>query len=317
MSGFSITSAPSLPSPTSIASQVISNAAPSSISVGVSTPQFLSSNVSTNLSLSSISAPSINITSPIASAANLNLSGIGSSMGIPSSLPPPGQALNTLTQGLGVNTTNLSQAFAGNVSSMIPSSLKLEGLQFPKLPEFPGIDMAGINLGAGPKFIAEQIAKYKTIVPPFVPGLKINMGMALAAVSILKAAASGGAGELVKHLLDGIVSDLKSQVAGQINSAIDSTGINNVQGQLNGVIGDAKNSFIDQYNQNNPPQTTTDEEGNVVEIPSPPPDVSGFPDVKITPPEGTGILQSATTAVQNTTNNVLSQAKAFTFPPNG
>jgi hypothetical protein len=200
---------------------------------------------------------------------------------------------------------------------MLPNSLSLSGLQLPKIPPFPGIDLAGINLGAGPKFIAEQIAKFKTLVPPFVPGLKINMGMALAAISILKAAMSANPSELVKHLLDGIVSDLKNQVAGQIQNAVDSTGVNNLQGQLNNVVGSAQDSFVSNFNQMNPPQTTTNEDGETVEIPAPKPDLSQFQNISIAPSQGTGILQSTSNAVQGASNNVLSQAKAFTFPPKG
>ena len=341
MSALSIVRAPTVnvSSAASSLSSTISSAFSSpSISVGVATPQFLVPNSAPNLSLSAISSPQINITSAITSPSNLNLGGIGSTLGVPTSaggiasslnlssptLPSTGEAINTLSQGLGinmpggVNLNSLSQAFSGTVSSLIPAgSLSLSGLQLPKLPQFPGIDLAGINLGAGPKFIGEQLAKFKTLVPPFVPGLKINMGMALAAMSILKAAMSANPGELVKHLLDGIVSDLKSQVAGQLQNAIDSTGVNNLQGQLNNVVGSAQDSFVNNFNLMNPPQTTTNADGETVEIPAPKPDLSQFQNISIAPSQGTGILQSTNNAVQGATNNVLSQAKAFTFPPTG
>lgn len=341
MSALSIVRAPTVnvsSAGSSLSSTISSTVSAPSISVGVTTPQFLVPNSAPNLSLSAISSPQINITSAITSPSSLNLSGIGSSLGVPTSaggiastlglssptLPSTGQALNTLSQGLGINLpgganlNSLSQAFSGTVSSLIPvGSLSLSGLQFPKLPQFPGIDLAGINLGAGPKFIAEQIAKFKTLVPPFVPGLKINMGMALAAISVLKAAMSANPSELVKHLLDGIVSDLKSQVAGQLQNAIDSTGVNNLQGQLNNVVGTAQDSFVNNFNLMNPPQTTTNADGETVEIPAPKPDLSQFQSISITPPTGTGILQSTSNAVQGATSNVLSEAKAFTFPPSG
>jgi hypothetical protein len=329
----------------SITNTISSAVSSPSISVGVTTPQFLVPNAAPNLSLSAISTPQINITSAITSPSSLNLSGIGSTLGVPTSaggiasslnlssptLPSTGQAINTLSQGLGINLpgganlNSLSQAFSGTVSSLIPAgSLSLTGLQLPKIPPFPGIDLAGINLGAGPKFIAEQIAKFKTLVPPFVPGLKINMGMALAAISILRAAMSANPSELVKHLLDGVVSDLKNQVAGQLQSALDSTGvsgiqnqINGVQSQVNGVIGGAQDSFLSNFNRENPPQTITNDDGEIVEIPAPKPDLSQFQPVSILPPQGTGILQSTSNQVQGASSNVLSQAKAFTFPPKG
>jgi hypothetical protein len=329
MSDFSILKSPSLPSPSSIASQ-----AASSVSVGVSSPQFLTSAAGPNLSLKAISAPSLSITSPITSPSSLNLSGVGSSMGlptsiggavaasgIPTSLPPPGQALNTLSQGLGVSipgTANITQAFSGTVSSMLPAgSLSISGLQFPKLPEFPGIDLAGINLGAGPKFVAEQIAKYKSIVPPFVPGLKINMGMAMAAISVIKAAMSANPSELLKHLLSSVVDDLKSQALGELNKAVDSTGVNNIQGQLNGMVDGAKSSFTDQFNRDNPPQTVTNEDGETTTIPSPTPDFSAFPKVDILPKTGEGILSQANINTSQFSSTAGSNLKAFTFPPNG
>lgn len=340
MSALSIVRAPTInvsSGGSSLANTVSSTISSPSISVGVSTPQFLTPNASPNLSLLGSSTPQVNITSAITNPSSLNLSGIGSSLGVPTSpggiasslgissptIPSTSQAISTLNQGLGINiptsidTNSISQAFTGTVSSMLPNSLSLSGLQLPKIPPFPGIDLAGINLGAGPKFIAEQIAKFKSLVPPFVPGLKINMGMALAAVSIVKAAMSANPSELVKHLLDGIVSDLKEQVAGQIQNAIDSTGVNNLQGQLNNVVGGAQDSFVSNFNQMNPPQTTTNADGETVEIPAPKPDLSQFQSISIVPPAGTGVLQSTSNVVQGATSNVLSQAKAFTFPPKG
>jgi len=286
-----------------------------SVSVGTTSPSFLTQGSTPDLSLKSITAPTMNITGTVSNVSNLNLSGIGQQIGVPTSigqaaagfgipgsLPPVGQALNTL----------------GFNASMPQLNLSLTGLQFPKLPEFPGIDMAGINLGAGPKFIAEQIAKYKTIVPPFVPGLKINMGMAMAAISVLKAAMSANPSELVKHLLNSIVDDLKGQVAGQLQNAIDSTGVNNLQGQLSGVVDNAKGAFVDEFNRSNPPQTTTDEDGNVIEIPAPKPDLSGFPDVgNIAPKVGEGILKTTNIDTNQFSSTAGSNLKAFTFPPNG
>lgn len=303
----------------------IPSVASSPISIGTTGPSFLNPSAGApNLSLQSISAPSINITGTISSTSNLSLSGIGqqigaptsigqvaSGFGVPTSLPSLGDSLNTF--GL------------PSFDAALPKlNLSLQGLNFPKLPEFPGIDLAGINLGAGPKFIAEQIAKYKSIVPPFVPGLKINMGMALAAISIIKAAMSANPSELLKHLLDNVVNDLKGQVADQLKGALDSTGVGDlqgqiqgVQGQLTGVMDGAKDSFVDQFNKANPPQTTTDSEGNTIETPAPKPDLSGFPDVKIATNTGQGLLQSATTNVSQAASNVGSSLKSFTFPPNG
>lgn len=329
MSGFSLLKAPSLPSPSSIASQ-----AASSISVGVSTPQFLTSAASPNLSLKAISAPSLSITSPITSPSSLNLSGVGSSMGlptsiggavaasgIPTSLPPVGQALNTLGQGLGTSIPsvgNISQAFSGTVSSFLPEGgLGLKNLQFPNFPQFPGTDKVGIILGSGKQFVSEQVSKFQSLVPPFVPGLKINMGMAMAAISVIKAAMSANPSELLKHLLSSVVDDLKSQALGELNKAIDSTGVNDIQGQLNGMVDGAKSSFTDQFNRDNPPQTVTNEDGETTTIPAPVPDLSSFPKVDILPKTGDGILSQTNINTSQFSSNVGSNLKAFTFPPKG
>ncbi len=325
MNALSVVRAPSVSlSSTTFSSPSISVSTPS-VSVGTSAPKFLTG-TAPDLSLRSISAPSLSITNPISSPASLNLSGIGqtmgvptsiggaasglgvptsiggaaSSLGIPTSLPPVGDALKTL----------------GFNASMPKIDLNLTGLNFPKLPEFPGIDLAGINLGAGPKFIAEQIAKYKSIVPPFVPGLKINMGMALAAVSVIKAAMSANPSELLKHLLSSVVDDIKGQALGQLQTAIDSTGVNNLQGQLNSVVGGAKDSFLSNFNTLNPPQTTTNEDGETIEIPAPKPDLSGFPDVSnIAPKVGEGILATSNIKTSEFTSTAGSTLKSFTFPP--
>lgn len=269
-------------------------------------------------SLKAPTLPSVNIAAAVmnpSSLKNIKLKDVGKSMGIPTTvrgaltqaglsatLPPVDQALRTL--GLPTSARGLIQ---------------LSGLQFPQIPAFPGIDLIGINLGAGPKWIAEQIAKFKTIVPPFIPGLKINMGMALAAISVIRAALSTSPSELLKHLLNSIVDDLKSQVADQIQNAVDKSGLNNLQDQLTGVVGNAKISFTEQHDRNNPPEKITDENGETVEIPAPKPDLSGFPDVSnIAPKVGEGILASSTIEIKNFKNTpTISQPKAFTFPPTG
>jgi len=340
MNVLSVVKAPSVSlSSTTFSSPSISFSAPS-VSVGTSTPSFLTG-TAPNLSLKSFTAPSLNITNPISSPASLNLSGIGKTMGLPT-------GIGNATSGLGIPTSigsaasgfGIPTSIGGAASSLgIPTSLppvgdafktlgfnasmpkidlSLTGLKFPKLPEFPGIDLAGINLGAGPKFIAEQIAKYKSIVPPFIPGLKINMGMALAAVSIIKAALSANPSELLKHLLSSVVDDIKGQALGQLQTAINSTGINNVQDQLNGVVDGAKGSFLSNFNTLNPPQTTTNENGDTVEIPAPKPDLSGFPNVSnLAPKVGEGILATSNIKINQFTSTAGSTLKSFTFPPNG
>lgn len=339
MSGIPIISAPSVS--LSRSEQKVSIASP--ISVGVSEPRFLSQRSAPDLSLKSISTPTININSAITNPSSLNLSGIGSSIGIPTTIAGAVSAttgfssVGQVANAFGVPTTIAGAAAAVGLPTGLPplgqafntlgvptsftGLVNLSGLQFPKIPAFPGIDLVGINLGAGPKFIAEQIAKYKMIVPPFVPGLKINMGMALAAISVLRAAMQVGPGELVKHLLSNIVDDLKqdliSQVNQQLNNSLTPPDGQNIQIQLGGVVDGAKNSFVDQFNRDNPPQTITNDDGETITIPAPTPDLSSFPSTDILPKSGQGVLSQTNINTSEFSSTAGSNLKAFTFPPNG
>lgn len=221
--------------------------------------------------------------------------------GIPTALPPLNEALNTLG---------------------IPTNIKVNigdlGLNFPKIPEFPGLDMAGLYLGAGPKFIGEQIAKYKSIIPPFVPGLKIDMGTALAAMSVIRALMKSNPSDLLKHLLSQVVDDIAGQVMDQVNDAIDQTGINErigqVKDQVGGVLNGAQIQFEVDFTRNNPPQTTYDENGNVIEIRAETPN-SGIPRVDEVIPEKPAVqISLGVNASAFSSQN--SQQRAYTYPPN-
>jgi hypothetical protein len=340
MSSFTIVRAPAVSRPsigsTSSGVSRLSNTNNATIGVSVgsaNTPQTVPRNsvplvsasgpgVTVNRDLSlNISRPSIAVATPAGIASSLGIptspSGVASALGVPTTvggalsqagLPTALPPLNEALQTLGIPTS-------------FSATIQLTGLEFPKIPGFPGIDLIGINLGAGKKFIAEQIAKYKLIIPPFAPGLKINMGVALAALSVIKAAAEVGPGELIKHLLSNIVDDLKQQVqdqlADQLQQAIDSTGINDLQANVNLTLGSAQDSFVDQYNANNPPQTIVNEDGETVVIAPPPPDVSQFSQVNLAPEKketpSIGVSLSADNFKSKTTTNVV----AFTFPPKG
>lgn len=327
MSGFSIVRAPSIsrPSVASTSSGVSRISSTNNATVGVSVgslnnPSTAPRNsipivsatgpgVTVNRDLSfNVSRPTVSIASPSAIASSLGIpttvGGALSQAGIPTSLPPLNQALQTL-----------------GIPTSFTATIQLTGLEFPKLPEFPGIDLIGINLGAGKKWIAEQIAKYKSIIPPFVPGLKINMGVALAALSVIRAAAQVGPGELLKHLLSNIVDDLKQQVqdqiADQLQQAIDSTGLNNLQANVNLTLGGAEGAFVSDYNTSNPPQTITNEDGETVVIAPPPPNVSQFAPVNIVPvtkeTPSVGFSLNTNDFKSNKSSNLVS----FTFPPKG
>jgi hypothetical protein len=174
------------------------------------------------------------------------------------------------------------------------------------MPSFPGLDKAGILLGAGPKFIADKITKYTTIVPPFAPGLKINMAMIGGAIAIISALSSGNPGailkSLVEDLVDQAVGDLKNQVGDAVNGAMDQTGISNLQDQIQGIQGNMQNAVSDATGavQDNVSGTVSE-------------NTSG----------GTANLNLS--AVSTPINNTLSGATSFTndkisafsFPPSG
>lgn len=339
---------------TSAARSAVSTATSPTTGIASNIPQFLARNPSpVSATQSSIPqflartpaptiSPQLNIASTISGPASLSLSGVSSRLGVPTSiggvasslglsstaLPTTSQALNTISGALGsslpgaANLNNLSQAFTSGVSSLIPAGA-LSGLNLPKIPPFPGMDKIGILLGAGKDALA-KILSLDSFVPPYIPGLKINMGMALAAIRLVQVALSTNPSELLKHLLDGVIGDLKEEIAGQLESALDSTGISGIQDQIGGIqdqvsglVGTAENSFVENFNRLNPPRTTTNEDGETIELPRPQPDVSQFRNVSILPPQGTSILQSVSNSATSAGSSILSQAKAFTFPPKG
>ncbi len=164
--------------------------------------------------------------------------------GIPVALPPLDKALKTL----GVEVKNLVKV---NLADL--------GIKFPKFPGFPGLDLIGINLGAGAKWIAETLLKYKIIVPPWIAGLKINMGIALAAIAVIKAAIETSPSAVLKHLLSTIVSDIKDQALSQLQTAINEAG-SDIKSQISGAIDGAKQASKSSFERANPPKTEVDPE---------------------------------------------------------
>jgi hypothetical protein len=168
---------------------------------------------------------------------------------IPTNLPPPDAALKTLVNASGAPDLSLK-----GVSEMSGVNLPvIPPFNFPKIPTFPGMDLPGLLMGKSPKFISETLMKYQTISPPFIPGLKMNMGTIAAAASIIKSAASGGGGSIVKHLVDGIANDLTQEILGPIQKSVDES-LGNVQSSIDGATQNVENAFA--------PPTPTSEESN-------------------------------------------------------
>lgn len=220
--------------------------------------------LSPNLSSSSTGQPNAlfvsndGFSAPKLSAPSVSLSPAPSVGGIASS------AASSVGINTGILTTQTSSAlgtsisFTSTIGSNVASQFSLSSMKLPG--QIPGLDKAGILLGAGPKFIADTIVKYQTIVPPFAPDLKINMAMVGAAISIAKSSASGNVGDIAESLLE----DLKESAAGtlqdQIQSQIDAakdvsgtnaleSGFNNLQSQANITTGNVQDAI-----NNTPPQ---------------------------------------------------------------
>ena len=142
---------------------------------------------------------------------------IASGMNIPIGLPSTTDALKTL-----------------GVPTDLASLQKALDFKLPEIPAFPGINFA-LLFGKSPQFIAEVVLKYKTICLPHIPGVKINMAQALAAISIIKAVASGQGGAIIKHLLEGITGELKAELIQGLEKSI-SAGLNESSNSLQSVL---------------------------------------------------------------------------------
>ncbi len=228
------------------------------------------------------------------------------------------QAINTLAP-------NLLSGITNEVSSTIAQAIS--GIEFPKI-QFPGLGQVTLVLGAGPQWLIDR-ALSKVAIPPFVPGLTFNPAMVGAAISLIKIIASGNLGNAAKFILEDLVEDIKEQsglaeledqVRDQLNEIqgfvddvenIRKNGINlQIEANLN-LLDSAENQFVDNYNRQNPPQTITDEDGNVKVVTAPPPDTSAFTKFKESMKEVGNIVASP--AVQLTSN--VSNA-AFQFGEN-
>jgi phage-related protein len=164
------------------------------------------------------------------------------------------------------------------------------------ISNFPGLDQAGILLGAGPKFAAEKIAKLKSIVPPFVPGLKLNMGMVAGALAVIKAISSANPSELLKQITASIADDIKGQVGDVAKTALDSTGISNIQGQVQGLQSSVESTVSG---------VTSAAQESVSSVTGAVQDAA------------TSVTAPAQEAVSNASSAVNNKISALSFPPSG
>lgn len=291
----------------------------STVAVGSAIPSFSSvpALLSPKLSLGSLT-PTVNFTNTsnlslgsISSAAvPTSIGGLAAAVGAPTTLSGAAAAFGAPT-----SIGGISAAFGGPASltgalgtAGLPSfNTVLPKLNLPAMPKIPGLDKAGILLGAGPKFIAEKITKYTTIVPPFAPGLKINMAMVGGAIAIISALSSGNPSAILKSLAEDLVSeavgDLKNQAGDAVKGALDQTGVAGMQDQLKGIqdsVSGAAGTVTDAANTSVGGLT-----GNMT------------PTVNLTGGTSNLSLSAISNPVSSATSAIGSKITAFNTPPTG
>lgn len=175
-------------------------------------------------------------------------------------------------QGIGLSTANLS------LSRLIP-------FEIPKIPNFPALGKIGMYLGAGPKFIAEKVAEYTKIVPPYIPGVPMSIAQIAAVASLIAQLSKTNPSEFMKLLLQDIAKDVlkelgQSNPLSAVQSALDNSGncnlpiisdverasnllsqnVSNQTRQLNLSVAGSTNSILNSIDElNNEIQGTLDQ----------------------------------------------------------
>jgi len=196
----------------------------------------------------SFSSKGISGLSNIGISSNTSLTGISSLTGIASGLSGKVSGLTSgftgaaagFTSGLTSGFTGAAAGFTSGLTSGLASKLNISAISSKLIP-FPSMDMIGIALGAEKEQLL-KIAQAKLVVPPWVPGLKINLGMIAGALKIIKEISSFNPSELLKQITDAI----KEDIAEEVSNLKDSTGISDIQNQVKDAVGkitDAQNSI--------------------------------------------------------------------------
>lgn len=118
--------------------------------------------------------------------------------------PQIANVVKDAAQSIGLSAANLSLS-------------RLTPFEIPKLPNFPDLGEAGTLIGAGPKFIAEKLAEYTALVPPYIPKVPIGIAQAAAAIKLMRSVASANPSALLKALMQNIAQDVLDEL-GQSNA---------------------------------------------------------------------------------------------------
>lgn len=205
------------------------------------------------------SIPPINISSILCGKFPPSLGSIAGQMGISVSLPGLGSALGipSMSTSQALSTLGLPNSLSG-ISDAVSKAI---GQNLAKIPGFPGLDLVGISLGAGPKWLAETLLKYQTLIPPYIPGLKINIGMIVAALTLIKAIANANPSELLKTLLGNIKDDLTCDALEQLTNPQTSEA---AKERLKIDLGNLADSLAARASPIPPLPDIEDEEGNII-----------------------------------------------------
>jgi hypothetical protein len=187
-------------------------------------------------SLPKFQAPNINkIASDQVSAAKINVGTSATSVVPRISIP----SLSSKTDVISGTASSLTEKLSGATNSLTDrattDAIKGKFPDVPVFPEFklPAIGLSGILLNAGPETLTNVIPSLQAIVPKWVPGLTINIGMIAGAISAAKALASGGISGVLDGLVDSVVGDATSAVTGAVNGVV---------GSATGLVDNAKNT---------------------------------------------------------------------------
>ena len=291
-------------------SQAISNA-PANISIGV-TSNLVNISSPTSAGFSVLSAPALSVGGGslvnVASSPNLSLAAISANplSGTPTTLIGAASTfgvpatISGAVSAFGAPTSVASAVSTLGVPNLSSGLLNTVKLQLPTIPSFPALDKVGVFLGAGPKFLAQKIASYTSIVPPFVPRLTISPAQIGAAIAIISAISSGNPGELLKQMLASVQKDLTSQALGALDGAISGAGVGDLQNQVSGIVSSTQNAA-----QSATPVIETSAEVSTTVSPI-------VPSTSLLD----GVGSSVSSAVTSTTQP-LSNSSAFTSPPSG
>lgn len=185
------------------------------------------------------------------------------SSGIPAN---PNQLIQSISPTIAAGIVNVGKDAISNIgiSAADLNLKKMIPFEIPKIPDFPALGEIGMYLGAGPKFIAEKVAEYTALVPPFIPNVPMNIGQIAAVASLISQMMKTNPSEFLKELLKSVQQDLLKELNinnPSLDSLLDNSGICNVPvlkdlqagvnslSQVERSVSEANSSILSSINQ--------------------------------------------------------------------